>query len=84
MGAAPIGVLVTLLLPSRNAVGHLETIMGDVHAACADLGVAVLGGHTGKIRVFLKRLPRVVAGAIQVGDESADNEKAMEVCSFHG
>jgi hydrogenase expression/formation protein HypE len=46
MGAAPLGVLITLLLPSDGAVAHLETIMGDVHRACLDLGVAVLGGHS--------------------------------------
>ncbi|HEY3111377.1 MAG TPA: AIR synthase family protein [Chloroflexota bacterium] len=46
MGAAPLGVLVTLLLPPRDAVLHLETIMADVDRACADLGVAVLGGHS--------------------------------------
>lgn len=46
MGAEPVGVLVTLLLPSSGAVGHLERIMADVHRACADLGIAVLGGHS--------------------------------------
>jgi hydrogenase expression/formation protein HypE len=46
MGAGPLGVLVTLLLPPRDAISHLERIMGDVHRACLDLGVAVLGGHS--------------------------------------
>ena len=46
MGAGPLGVLVTLLLPPRDAAAHLETIMADVHRACLDLGVAVLGGHS--------------------------------------
>jgi hydrogenase maturation factor len=46
MGAEPVGVLVTLLLPPRGALGHLERIMADVHRACLDLGVAVLGGHS--------------------------------------
>jgi hydrogenase expression/formation protein HypE len=46
MGAEPVGVLVTLLLPSDDAVGHLERTMADVHRACVDLGVAVLGGHS--------------------------------------
>lgn len=45
-GAAPIGLLVTLLLPPAGATGHLERIMGEVHRACVDLGVAVLGGHS--------------------------------------
>jgi hydrogenase expression/formation protein HypE len=46
MGAEPVGVLVTLLLPSEGAVGHLDRAMADVHRACADLGIAVLGGHS--------------------------------------
>jgi hydrogenase maturation factor len=46
MGAAPVGVLVTLLLPSKGAVEHLERIMSDIHRACVDLGIAVLGGHS--------------------------------------
>jgi hypothetical protein len=31
----------------------------------------------GKIRSFLKRLPRIVTGAIQVGYKSADNEELL-------
>jgi hypothetical protein len=27
---------------------------------------------------------RIVARAVQVGSESADNEKTMDVCGFHG
>jgi hydrogenase expression/formation protein HypE len=46
MGAEPVGVLVTLLLPSEGAVGHLDRAMADVHRACVDLGIAVLGGHS--------------------------------------
>ena len=46
MGAEPVGVLITLLLPPDDAVGHLDRAMGDVHRACAELGVAVLGGHS--------------------------------------
>jgi hypothetical protein len=34
--------------------------------------------------VFLKCLPRVVTGAVQVGNESADNEEAVEIGGFHG
>ena len=36
-----------------------------------------------KVGVFRECLPRVVAGAIQVGDKSADNEKTMEVGGGH-
>lgn len=46
MGARPLGVLVTLLLPADDAVGHLDRVMADVHRACVDLDAAVLGGHS--------------------------------------
>src|SRR6266478_6219393 len=44
----------------------------------------VSSGSAREIRVFAERLPRIVAGAIQVGHESADNEEAVQVCGFHG
>ncbi len=37
-----------------------------------------------EVGVLLKRFPRVVAGAVQVGNESADNEKTLEVRGGHG
>lgn len=46
MGARPTGVLVTLLLPPSDAVGHLDRLTADVDRACRDLGIAVLGGHS--------------------------------------
>lgn len=45
-GAAPVGVLATLLLPSDGAAGHLDRLTADIHRACLELGVAVLGGHS--------------------------------------
>ena len=36
-----------------------------------------------ELRVFCKWLPRIVARAIQVGNESADDEEAVNVCGFH-
>jgi hypothetical protein len=40
--------------------------------------------RTCEVRVFRKRLPRVVARTIQVGNEGADNKKAIYVCGFYG
>lgn len=46
-GARPLWLLVTLLLPDQRATPELAgTIMAQVHAACRDLGVSVIGGHT--------------------------------------
>jgi hydrogenase maturation factor len=46
MGAAPIGVLATLLLPESADEADVETIMIDVDRAARELGIEVLGGHT--------------------------------------
>lgn len=46
MGAAPIGVLVTLLLPEATEEATVEQIMADVDRAARELGIEVLGGHT--------------------------------------
>jgi hydrogenase maturation factor len=46
MGAAPIGVLVTLLLPEGAEETAVESVMADVDRAARELGIEVLGGHT--------------------------------------
>lgn len=46
MGARPVGVLVTLLLPAGSGEEELRRIVGDVHRAAESLGIEVLGGHT--------------------------------------
>jgi hydrogenase expression/formation protein HypE len=46
MGAAPIGVLATLLLPESANEVDVETIMVDIDRAARELGIEVLGGHT--------------------------------------
>src|ERR1700730_1705311 len=53
---------------------------GSGHLAHVNL-VADCG--TCEVGVLRKRLLGVVAGAIQVGNKSADTEKAMQVCGFH-
>ena len=46
-GARPCWLLVTLLLPEQKTAADLpETIMTQIHDACRDLGVSVIGGHT--------------------------------------
>ena len=46
MGAAPIGVLVTLLLAESASPADVGRIMGEVHRASEELGIEVLGGHS--------------------------------------
>jgi len=46
-GARPLWLLVTLLLPENDTSAALpDAIMTQVFSACADLGIAVIGGHT--------------------------------------
>lgn len=46
MGAEPIGVLSTLLLPERTTEDDIRRIVADIHRAAVELGIEVLGGHT--------------------------------------
>jgi hydrogenase expression/formation protein HypE len=46
MGARPIGVLATILLPETADEADVEAVTGDVDRACRELSIEVLGGHT--------------------------------------
>ncbi len=46
MGARPVGVLATLLLPERAVEADVARIMDDIHRAAVELSIEVLGGHT--------------------------------------
>lgn len=46
MGAEPVGVLATVLLPEGSEPGDVERLMQEISAACEALGIEVLGGHT--------------------------------------
>ena len=45
-GAAPIGVLLTILLPEDTTEAGLKEIMAQVEEACQPADVQVMGGHT--------------------------------------
>jgi hydrogenase maturation factor len=46
MGAAPVGVLATVLIPPESSESAIATLMGDMHRAALELGIEILGGHT--------------------------------------
>jgi hydrogenase maturation factor len=47
MGGTPRWFLVTMLLPERRTTtADIERIMKDLRSSCADLGVALIGGHS--------------------------------------
>ena len=45
-GAEPVGVMLTLLLPSSVEEEELRTVMQDCEKTCAALDMEILGGHT--------------------------------------
>jgi hydrogenase maturation factor len=45
-GARPLWFLCVTLLPEGNDEELLEGIMEQIHSACKELGVALIGGHT--------------------------------------
>jgi thiamine-monophosphate kinase len=45
MGAAPLGLLASLVLPARLGDGELEALVTGQRAACGALGAAIVGGN---------------------------------------
>lgn len=45
-GAEPIGILTSLILPPNAKEKHLRQIMKEIDAACYELQIEVMGGHT--------------------------------------
>ena len=45
-GAEPVGIQVALLLPEGTTDEFISELMADMDAACAELGIEILGGHT--------------------------------------
>ena len=47
MGVRPRYMTYTLLLPPETPAADLETIVDSIHRAARELGIAIVGGHTG-------------------------------------
>ena len=45
-GAEPVGVMLTIMLPSTTKESELKKIMSDAECTCRRLGMEILGGHT--------------------------------------
>ncbi|HEV8663333.1 MAG TPA: AIR synthase-related protein [Candidatus Methylomirabilis sp.] len=68
-GAEPRWFGVALLLPEGQADGALaEALFAEVVAACEEIGVALIGGHT----EVTAGLPRPIAIGVMVGEAPAD------------
>ena len=68
-GARPCWLLVTLLLPENETAAELPgAIMTQIHDACRDLGVSVIGGHT----EITTGLDRPIAIGTMIGEVARD------------
>jgi hydrogenase maturation factor len=71
LGARPRWFLATVLLPEGAPQAMAEDLLGQVQAACASLGVAVVGGHT----EVTYRLDRAIVSGTMLGE--ADRERVV-------
>src|SRR5262245_7542397 len=68
-GARPLWFLVTLLLPEgATTEARAEALFADLGAACAELDVALIGGHT----EVTAGLPRPIAVGCMLGEVAND------------
>jgi hydrogenase expression/formation protein HypE len=68
-GARPLWLLVTLLLPEGKTTAELPgAIMAQVHEACGELGITVIGGHT----EITAGLDRPIAIGTMIGEVARD------------
>ena len=45
-GGDPSWLIVTLIVPDSMGAGYVHDIMREIHETCAEMGIAVAGGHT--------------------------------------
>jgi hydrogenase expression/formation protein HypE len=68
-GARPLWFLATVLLPEGGASeAAVERLFADVGVACAELGVALIGGHT----EVTAGLPRAIVSGCMLGEVEKD------------
>lgn len=77
-GAAPLGVMVTLLLPKSSPEGLLDEIMGQLHDLCSAENIQILGGHT-EVTDSVSRPVVVVCaiGTVPAGEEIFSSKVAV-------
>ena len=45
-GGNPSWLIVTLIVPDEMGAGYVHDIMREIHETCAEMGIAIAGGHT--------------------------------------
>ena len=68
-GARPLWFLATVLLPEgATSESRVETLFDDLASACAEIGVALVGGHT----EVTAGLPRAIVSGCMLGEVDKD------------
>lgn len=68
MGAEPVGVLLSFIIPERCSTEDIEGLMKDASRAASELGIEILGGHT----EITPGIPYPVCTTTAVGKTSKD------------
>lgn len=80
-GAEPIGIMLSILLPSRKREKYLRELMAEIELACKEIEIEIIGGHTEVTDVVnrpvvtvtgvgrVKKDALISTGGLQVGDE---------------
>lgn len=64
IGAEPVGVMVSLLLPTSYSENELRNLVHELDQACKEAKAAVLGGHTEVIRGIAKPIITITGAGI--------------------
>ena len=77
MGAEPIGVMASLLLPTCYSENELRDLIHELDKACEETSATVLGGHTEVVRGITQPIITITGAGIadQENDISSGNAK---------
>lgn len=67
-GVRPRWLLCIIMLPEGSGPSLLEKIMGDIHSACCEVGVSLIGGHTETV----PGLDRPILSGFMMGEAERD------------
>lgn len=68
-GVAPLGIMVTLLVPEGTDYSEISNIMQDIADEASSIGVAILGGHT----ELTSAVNRIIISSTAIGKAPKDS-----------
>lgn len=74
-GAEPVGMMITMLIPPKATMEQVEQVVDDAIAACRQVGVALIGGHT-EISTAVNRF---VLSGVAIGRRSRVERERIKV-----